>query len=60
MEINNLFGVEGKVVLVTGGGRGVGELIAEGFVVNGAKVYITGRKKEALEKTCSRLNNLGI
>ena len=37
MIINNLFNVESKVVLITGGSRGIGEMIATGFISNGAK-----------------------
>jgi len=59
MEQEILFNVKGKVVVVTGGGRGIGEYIAEGFVTNGAKVYITGRKRNALDETCKKLNDLG-
>ena len=54
-----LFGVENKVVIVTGGARGIGLMIAEGFVANGAKVYITSRKAEACEAAAHRLNAQG-
>ena len=39
MNINNLFNVSGKTVVVTGGSRGIGEMITAGFLANGAKVY---------------------
>lgn len=47
--------LEGKVALVTGGGTGIGAAIAERFVAEGARVCITGRRKEMLEKVASRL-----
>lgn len=60
MEIlDRLFGVAGKVVLVTGGGRGIGESIAEGFVRAGAKVYICSRKAETCAETAKRLSAFG-
>jgi 2-deoxy-D-gluconate 3-dehydrogenase len=53
--LKNLFSVEGKVVIVTGGSRGIGEMIAAGFLANGAKVYISSRKAEACDATAARL-----
>ncbi len=55
MDIRQLFSVEGKVVLVTGGSRGIGEMIAAGFLANGAKVYISSRKADACQATADRL-----
>jgi len=45
MEVSKLFSVEGKVVCITGGGTGIGRMMAEGFAANGAKVYIASRKE---------------
>ncbi len=39
------------MIVITGGGTGIGRMLAEGFVENGAKVYIIGRRSEILEKT---------
>ena len=55
MKIDELFSVRGKVVLVTGGSRGIGEMIAAGFLANGAKVYISSRKADACDATAARL-----
>ena len=57
--MNNLFSVAGKVAVVTGGSRGIGEMIARGFVENGARVYITARKAEDCLATAERLSELG-
>lgn len=59
MHAAQLFDVKDKVVLVTGGGRGIGEMIAEGYVSNGAKVYIASRDIKACEATAQRLNKQG-
>ncbi|EJF57906.1 NAD(P)-binding protein [Dichomitus squalens] len=58
-QVNNLFGVTGKVVLVTGGSRGIGKMIATGFVRNGAKVYISSRSAKDCAATEKELNELG-
>ena len=46
----SLFSVSGLRVLVTGGGRGIGRMIAEGFLKQGATVYISARKAAAAER----------
>ncbi len=55
VSFDNLFSIKGKVALVTGGSRGIGEMIAAGFLAQGAKVYISSRKAEACQATAQRL-----
>ena len=55
LQIADLFSVKDKVVVVTGGSRGIGEMIAAGFVANGAKVYISSRKADVCDATAARL-----
>ncbi|ORZ25585.1 hypothetical protein BCR42DRAFT_400488 [Absidia repens] len=59
MDIASLFSVKDKVVLVTGGGRGIGEMIASGYVAAGAKVYISSRNAETCNKTAKELSAKG-
>ena len=55
MDTSSLFRLDGRIALVTGGSRGIGRMIAEGFVAQGAKVYVSSRKAEACEETAAAL-----
>lgn len=57
--IESLFGVAGKVAVVTGGSRGIGAMIASGLVRAGCRVYITARKKEACDAKAAELSAYG-
>ncbi len=54
-----LFSIENKTALVTGGSRGIGKMIATGFVEAGARVYIAARKQTASEETAAELAKIG-
>ena len=57
--MNDLFSLEGRKALVTGGSRGIGRMIAAGFLAQGATVYISSRKAAACDDTARQLSALG-
>lgn len=52
---SDLFSLEGRIALITGGSRGIGRMIAAGFIAHGAKVYISSRKASACDSTAAEL-----
>jgi NAD(P)-dependent dehydrogenase (short-subunit alcohol dehydrogenase family) len=57
--MKNLFSVAGKIALVTGGSRGIGYMIARGYVENGVKTYITARKADQCMSAAAELSKHG-
>jgi NAD(P)-dependent dehydrogenase (short-subunit alcohol dehydrogenase family) len=57
--MKNLFDIEGKVALVTGGSRGIGLMIARGYVEAGARVYISSRNAEVCDQVAAELSQQG-
>lgn len=59
LSIDKLFNVKGLTAVITGGGTGIGLMCAQALASNGAKVYITGRRKEALDKVVETYSTSG-
>ena len=57
LKATNLFNVSNFNAVVTGGGTGIGLMITQALVANGAKVYITGRREDALDKVVEQYNS---
>src|SRR5690242_15818263 len=56
---SDLFSIAGKTAVVTGGSRGIGLMIARGFVEAGAKVYVSSRKAEVCDEVAAELSKIG-
>ena len=56
LKLSKLFDVSNFTCVVTGGGTGIGLMITQALVSNGAKVYITGRREDALETVVDQYN----
>lgn len=58
LNVATMMSLNGRIGLVTGGGTGIGFSIAKAFAANGAKVYITGRRLDVLEKAAASVTGV--
>ena len=59
MKIEDLFSVKGKLAVITGGSRGIGEMIARAYIENGARVIITARNAAVCDGLAAELSKIG-
>jgi len=59
MDITNLFSLKARTALITGGSRGVGRMIAQAYLIHGARVYISSRNAEACDQAAVQLSEFG-
>ena len=57
--MKDIFSLQGRTALITGGSRGIGRMIAEGFLAQGARVYLSARKAAACDQTAQELSAMG-
>ena len=58
--MTDLFSLKGRTALITGGSRGIGRMMAAGFLAQGARVYISARKAAACDQTAKELSAMGF
>jgi len=58
--MSDLFSLAGRTALITGGSRGIGKMIAAGYIAQGAKVYISARKEVACRQTAEELGCIAL